>query len=243
MSDRAPLKTVTAPFVVRQLVQLCPNAFALRLERKSAAPFDYAAGQFAMVTVKERTTGAEYKKALSFSSTPTDPDVLEFGFEKRGFFTQALTTLRPGDTVTLRAPLGFFVCPPDIAGPLVMLAGGTGISPLLGILRNLHYTNRTNPVTLLYSSRNAEDYLFHSELEQLFSVHENWTLRFTVTQGAPREGMLTGRIGIPMLRTLVDDFIPPLYFLCGPPAMVQELIKALTASGVDRERILTEQYE
>ncbi|MFA6512008.1 MAG: FAD-dependent oxidoreductase [Patescibacteria group bacterium] len=236
-------KAVTASYTVSNTVQLASNGFALRLDRKSGKRFAYNAGQFAMVTVTDKDTGEQRTKPLSFSSTPTDPDMLEFGYEKRGYFTQALSKLKAGDVVTLRAPLGFFTYPDTEAGPLVLLAGGTGIAPIMGMLRSFHYNKKENPVTLLYSCRAEEDFLFRSEIEQLFSVHDHWTLHLTVTQGDAKEGVMQGRLTPETARRYHKRLTDPLYFLCGPPAMIQDLIKALTIEGVDRDRILTEQYE
>lgn len=230
-------------YTVSALIPLASQAYALQLDRKSGPAFLYQAGQFAMVTVRDRDSGEEHKKALSFSSSPAHADMLEFGFERRGFFTQALSKLQPGDTVTLRAPLGYFTLPENEQGPLVMLAGGTGISPVLGILRDMVAMGRTNSVQVLYGSRSAGDILFRGELDRLTQDHAGINVRYTISNGDPEPEMLRGRMTPEMLQQLIPDMTKPLYFLSGPPGMVQDLIKILVVQGVDRDRILTEQYD
>lgn len=242
MEKSGQQNVIESDFTVRELVPLAARAYALRLNRASGDHFDYTAGQFALVGVRDKETNARHRRPLSFTSIPADRDVLEFGYEKRGYFTQALSKLVPGDAVSLRAPMGFFTVP-EKADPLVMLAGGTGISPVLGMLRDCDARRRPNAVSVIYSCRSVDDLMFRSEITALAARHEDWDLRYTITHGVPEEGMEVGRIDASRIAQLVPDPKQPLYFLAGPPAMVQDLIRALVGLGVERDRILTEQYE
>jgi ferredoxin-NADP reductase len=239
-------KPIEAAFTVDELLPHQDGYFSLRLDRTSGPAFPYAAGQFALVTVADKESGATHKKALSFSSAPQDEKTLEFTFERRGYFTQALTKLAPGDSITLRAPMGFFTLPAEKTEHFVFLSGGTGIAPILGLLRDLHGAGGAAPLLMIHSVRGPDALVFQEEFDALRAQYPHWDIRFTLTRAAEAPTaphVRTGRISADMITAAVPDLARSLYYLCGPPLMVQDLIKILVELGVSRDRILTEQYE
>jgi ferredoxin-NADP reductase len=151
--------------------------------------------------------------------------------------------LERGDFVDVEGPVGRFTFPSDPAeGRFVFIAGGTGIAPLRAMLRHaLHI--RHHRIGLLYSARAAGEFAYESELRALAS-EGRIELRQTVTRDVgPDEWMgARGRIGVNDLAPLVHD-PATLCFVCGPPALVEEIPKLLGTLGVTRQRIRVEEWE
>jgi ferredoxin-NADP reductase len=153
--------------------------------------------------------------------------------------------LRVGDQFELRGPIGgYFTWMPGGSGPLLLVGGGSGVAPLMAILRARTLGGDRTPVRLLYSARTADELLFRSELEGLDEADGEFDLITTLTRGAP-VGWTgeQGRIGREMLaaRGIASEDRPRV-FVCGPTPFVEAIADALVALGHDGGRIKTERF-
>lgn len=153
--------------------------------------------------------------------------------------------LRTGDGLELRGPIGgWFAWETREGGPLLLVAGGSGIAPLMAMVRHRKAAGSDAPVRLLYSSRSYEEIIFREELEDLAAEDESLEIKHTLTRSAP-EGW-TGydrRIDQAMLNDVA--FSPedrPLAFVCGPTPLVETVATALVGLGHDPTRIKTERF-
>jgi len=153
--------------------------------------------------------------------------------------------LRMGDGLELRGPIGgWFAWETKEGGPLLLVAGGSGIAPLMAMVRHRKAAGSDAPVRLLYSSRSYEEVIFREELEALAAEDEGLEITHTLTRSTP-EGW-TGydrRIDQAMLGEVV--FSPedrPLAFVCGPTPLVETVATALVGLGHDPTRIKTERF-
>ena len=153
--------------------------------------------------------------------------------------------LRTGDGLELRGPIGgWFAWETREGGPLLLVAGGSGIAPLMAIIRHRKAAGSDAPVRLLYSSRSYEEVIFREELEDLAAEDEALEAIYTLTRSTP-EGW-TGydrRIDLAMLADVA--FSPedrPLAFVCGPTPLVETVATALVGLGHDPTRIKTERF-
>jgi ferredoxin-NADP reductase len=145
----------------------------------------------------------------------------------------------PGDRFELRGPIGgYFVWDPDTAdAPLFLVAGGSGVVPLMSMLRHHAATGSTVPVKLLYSSRTLADVIYRTELERFDVVH-------TLTRRQP-DGWrgYARRVDADLLRDVAfppsDD---PRVFVCGPTSFVEAVAEGLVALGHRPGRIRTERF-
>ena len=145
----------------------------------------------------------------------------------------------PGDRFELRGPIGgYFVWDPDTAdAPLFLVAGGSGVVPLMSMLRHHAATGSTVPVKLLYSSRTLADVIYRTELERFDVVH-------TLTRQQP-DGWrgYARRVDADLLRDVAfppsDD---PRVFVCGPTSFVEAVAEGLVALGHRPGRIRTERF-
>jgi ferredoxin-NADP reductase len=152
--------------------------------------------------------------------------------------------LRPGDELELRGPIGgYFVWEARLGGPLLLVAGGSGIAPFRAILRHHRAITNTTPIRLLYSARTVADVIYREEL-MMMRVDGVTDIRFTLTRERP-EGWdgYTGRINADLLSDIVwPPSERPLVYVCGPTAFVETAASTLVALGHEPVRIRTERF-
>ena len=155
---------------------------------------------------------------------------------------------RPGDRFELRGPIGgYFVWSVAAGGPLLLVAGGSGVVPLMAMLRHRAASGeagRAVPARLLFSSRSYGDIIYREELERLGSVPGGPEIVHTLTRERPPGWRgHAGRIDAPMLAAAgVAPEMDPDVFVCGPTPMVEAVANALVGLGHEPARIRTERF-
>jgi ferredoxin-NADP reductase len=153
--------------------------------------------------------------------------------------------LRVGDGLELRGPIGgWFAWEANEGGPLLLVAGGSGIAPLMAMVRHRKAAGSDVPVRLLFSSRSHEEIIFREELERLATGDGTLEIFHTLTRSTP-EGWrgYHRRIDRKMLEEVA--FPPearPLTFVCGPTPLVEATATALVGLGHDPARVKTERF-
>jgi ferredoxin-NADP reductase len=152
--------------------------------------------------------------------------------------------VRPGDKFELRGPIGgYFVWTVAIGGPLFLVAGGSGIAPLMSMLRYRAAVKSTIPASLLYSSRTFEDIIYREELDQM-AARDGLTVVYTLTRRQP-PGWSGGarRIDRSMLASVSPSVTArPRIFICGPTSLVESTAESLLELGYERNFIKTERF-
>jgi ferredoxin-NADP reductase len=192
--------------------------------------------------------GYQAQRSYSISSASNETARLEITVERVDDGEVSpflLDELRAGDRLELRGPIGgYFTWMPGDGGPLLLVGGGSGVAPLMAILRARSGAGDPTPVRLLYSARTVDELLYRAELDALAEVDSGFELITTLTRGAP-EGWTgeQGRIGKEMLAA--RGFPPedrPRILVCGPTPFVEAVADALVALGQDGRRIKTERF-
>jgi ferredoxin-NADP reductase len=192
--------------------------------------------------------GYRAERSYSIASPPEEP-ALELTVERLqdGEVSPFLTgQLRPDDTIELRGPIGgYFVWSASHRRtPLLLVAGGVGIVPLMCMLRHRRRSGSTVPAGLLYSARRREDVVYHEELAALSSSDPALTLRITLTRdSAPGWSGGVGRIDLPAVQGLLgrlggvaDSFV------CGSAGFVEVASALLLQAGQPGHAIRTERF-
>jgi len=152
----------------------------------------------------------------------------------------------PGDRIEVRGPIGgYFVWEAGMADPLLLIAGGSGIVPLMAMIRHRTAVNSTVPVRLLYSSRSPEDVIYFEELMQRRAAEKELEIFYTFTRSQPQGWTgYSRRIDLPMLNEVAGPFIKanPWIFVCGPTSMVELVANNLLQAGLPAGRIKTERF-
>jgi ferredoxin-NADP reductase len=190
--------------------------------------------------------GYQAERSYSIASAPENGRV-ELVVERLddGEVSPYLTDeLRDGDGLELRGPIGgWFAWDTEEGGPLLLVAGGSGIAPLMAIIRHRQAAGSDTPVRLLYSSRSYVEIIFRQELETL-ADDKRLEVIHTLTRSRP-EGWqgYDRRIDEKMLREVA--YPPeehPLAFVCGPTPLVETVATALVDLGHDPARVKTERF-
>jgi ferredoxin-NADP reductase len=205
----------------------------------------HAAGQHVDVRLTA-DDGYQAQRSYSIASAPGDRElVLTVERLEDGEVSPYLTDeLRPGDDLELRGPIGgYFVWDTSLGGPLLMIAGGSGVAPFRAMLRHWAAGDRDVPARLLYSSRSLEDVIYREELTRLSSEH-NADVHLALTRSWPAhwDGH-RGRIDRPFLdATGWPAAAKPRVYVCGPSGFVEVVAETLVEAGHDDRRIRTERF-
>ena len=152
--------------------------------------------------------------------------------------------LRTGDELELRGPIGgYFVWEQSLGGPLMLIAGGSGVVPLRSMLRHWAAGDRTVPVRLLYSARSLSDVIYRDELTRI-GGEDGASVDLTLTREWPDDWQGNrGRIDRDLLGQVVwPPSQQPLIYVCGPSAFVEAAAQALVDGGHEPSRVRTERF-
>ena len=187
------------------------------------------------------------ERSYSISSAPAEPQVtLTIERLDDGEVSPYLTdVLHPGDELEVRGPIGgWFTWRPEEGGPLLLVAGGSGIVPLMAMIRERAAVQSPVPVCLLASSRSFEEIIYREELDRWAAADMDLVVVHTLTRSQP-----TGwqgyhrRIDRAMLEEV--GWTPaehPLVFVCGPTPLVESVATLCVELGHAPERVKTERF-
>lgn len=225
---------------LREVIRSTPRARIARLDLDDHA-FEYAPGQ----AVSIASHGHDKRRPYSIASAPEDTQrdgylELLVGVDADGKAGPHLS-LDPGELIDVEGPLGTFTFPADPEERrFIFIAGGTGIAPLRAMLRHALVVPHRN-IGLFYSARTPDEFAFERELRELAEAGEI-ELRQTVTRATDSDWSgPRGRLDRQALAELVHD-PATLCFVCGPPALVDEMPKILTELGIPRARVKIEEW-
>lgn len=240
-----------APRRVRvvELTRETRDAITVRLEPLEGAPLAFEAGQF--LTLHVPVGGEIVRRAYSLSSAPADghSSITCKRIEGGRVSTYLNESLREGDVLEVLGPSGTFV-PASASGPrhVVLVAGGSGITPCWSIARTLLAREPEARVTLVYGNRSEADVIFKGAIDAL-AAEEGPRFRVVHVLSHPQEahagprGLLDGATFGEIARELDLERDAPEYFVCGPAPMMDAVREALAAAGVAAGRVHEERFQ
>ena len=192
--------------------------------------------------------GYQAERSYSIASPAEQPGPMEITVERipDGEVSPFLTgELRMGDTLEIRGPIGgYFTWRTNTQVPLMLIAGGSGVVPLMSMLRTRDRAGSRAPATLLYSARKRDGIIYRAELDRLAAKNEGLTVVYTLTRESPTDWQgETGRIDERKLRThAIPAERRPLVFVCGPTVFVEIVAEHLLRLGHAEAAIKTERF-
>ncbi len=220
-----------------------PEITNIGLELVKGRGVVHSPGQFAFYRFLKGFPGKEeHPFTISAGAAPSKNNYLSFTAKALGDFTGALPQVPVGSRVKVDGPYGVFTSHVVSAHrPRVWIAGGIGITPFLSMARTLSYEGESREVQrplLIWNVRLAEDFIYLNEFEPVAQVVQVLDSRDTSWKG--RRGRITKELLEDVLseETIKDA----LFFICGPPAMMQQVRTNLHQLGVDRHRMLWERF-
>jgi ferredoxin-NADP reductase len=228
---------------VVELVEETARAKSIALEIEGWA--GHRAGQHVDVRLTAED-GYQAQRSYSIASAPEDAAVVLTveRLEDGEVSPYLVDELRPGDGLELRGPIGgYFVWEASLGGPVLLVAGGSGVAPLHSILRHHRAIESTVPVRLLYSARSLAEVIYLQELMGS-AADAGVDIRFTLTREQPEGWQGYGRrIDQELLGEVAwPPSAQPLMYVCGPTAFVETAASVLVALGHEPGRIRTERF-
>ena len=192
--------------------------------------------------------GYQAQRSYSIASEPEREGEIDFTVERINdgeVSTYMHDVLIPGDSIEVRGPIGgYFVWEATMTEPLLLVAGGSGVVPLMSMIRHRAATGANNPTSLLYSSRNFEDIIYYNELERLRATNHAVQVFHTLTRSQPPDWKGYGRrIDAEMLKEVAQPLGKTVQvFICGPTLLVEAVANILVKIGVNSDQIRTERF-
>jgi ring-1,2-phenylacetyl-CoA epoxidase subunit PaaE len=206
--------------------------------------FVFTPGQY--LTLRATINGKDERRSYSICS-PLSGACLEVGIKRLegGAFSQFANELKPGDALQVMEPEGRFIVSvnPDAKRDILLIAAGSGITPVLSIARSVLESEPDSTVTLVYGNRTTASIMFREDLEEL---KDRYLDRFSLLHVLSREDqdvdVINGRIDEAKIATLVDKgMIDPAVhngiYLCGPQEMIESCSAKLITLGADQSDI------
>ncbi|MFD7244984.1 1,2-phenylacetyl-CoA epoxidase subunit PaaE [Streptomyces massasporeus] len=245
---RARRRPVFHPLRVAAVQPLCEDAAAVSFDipAELAEEFTFAPGQ--SLTLRRDIDGRDERRSYSICAPAGTAPRIGVRVVPGGLFSSWLVhEVRPGDTVEVMAPTGAFT--PDLTthGHHVLIAAGSGITPMVSIAESVLAADSRSRVTLLYGNRRTGTVMFADELADLKDLYPTRFQLAHVLSREPREAeVLSGRLDAERLSALVDALVDvesaDHWWLCGPHGMVRAAQDVLTGLGVPADRVHQELF-
>ena len=199
-----------------------------RIKVKLAKPMDFSPGQYCTV----QFTPAHIRP-YSMACLPSDE---EWEFQVRRVPDGRVTAyvfdeLKVGDALRLSGPLGTAYLRQKHTGPMLCVGGGTGLAPVLSIVRGALAAGMTNPIHVYFGARSAQDVYDADRLHAIAAANPNVTVQLVVATGGNAHGLRTGLVTDAIEKDL-GSLVGWRAYLCGAPAMVDALNLLVTRMGV-----------
>ncbi len=223
---------------------------AFRIAPELREDFRFIHGQY--LTLKLTVNGEELRRSYSICSSPLDPEVIRIAVKKipGGRASSVLVDkLKPGMTIEVMTPMGNFTTAldPGAQRHFVAFAAGSGITPILSILKTVLRTEPKSRFTLFYGNSDTDRIIFRTKLEELKTQHgERLAVHHILSCGTHEDTLFNGRITAEKAKQLLGRFavdsMDKEYFICGPEQMMVNVSEALEKQGVDKKRIHIELF-
>lgn len=200
-------------------------------------------GQF--LTFHWTIAGKQVPRSYTISSSPMDSGYVEITPKRceNGYVSVFLNEqAKPGLTVEASGPYGRFYFDETLHQAVVLIAAGSGITPMIAMVRYIADRKLTNPVRLLYCVRTDADIIFQNELARLAESLPNFHYEVCLSRPDPSWKGQTGRLNEEFVTQQVLDMDTPTFFLCGPKGFMENARQILLTLGVRHERILQESF-
>lgn len=241
------LNTWTGELEVTRIFDEVPGVKTFRLADPASGelPFRYLPGQF--LTVAAPIAGQTARRSYTIASSPAQPFYCEITVrhEPGGLVSGYLhDQVSVGSRLRVSAASGKFTFVGDDADSIVLIAGGVGVTPMMGVIRYLTDRSWRGEMFLVYACKTADGFMFRPEIEHLVARHPNLHVTFVAEQADPASWpYATGRISTDLLSAAVPQITRRHIHLCGPKPMMEAAKQMLAQLGVPAEQVETEVFQ
>lgn len=200
--------------------------------------YTFIPGQYAAFTLQGET------KVFSLSNSLHHKDFIMFATRMRPSpFKEDLKKIPLGTKIKVSPARGRFVLPENTDQPLVLIAGGIGVTPFRSMIEWATHEKKKHPIKLFYSNRTAALTAFLDDFRGWERENPYFTFIPVLTQeSSPGWAGETGRLNPVMLRKYAPDRLQPIYYVAGPPGMVDSMKQSLLGMGVPEKNVRSEKF-
>ncbi|TVR98958.1 MAG: hypothetical protein EA406_05170 [Rhodospirillales bacterium] len=238
-----PLRQFRHPYRLVSNREVADRIWEIQVEAERRPAINFAAGQFIWLNLGHSPFRL-VEHPFSLSSTPADRPRLAVTVRESGDFTNRIGEIPVGTRAYVDGPYGTFTLARRRASGLAFFAGGVGLGPIIGLLRELVQEQYRGPVHLLYGNRVETQILYRDELE---AMGKTLDFRLQLILSEPPEGWRgpAGELTPEVIDACLDGRFPKdwLYFVCGPVPMMESVEATLLARGVPARRIVSERFK
>jgi len=226
--------------------EIAERTMAFHFERPE--DLEFIAGQFVDLSLinAPEIDSAGSSRTLTIASAPFENELM-FAMRMRDTaFKRSLRDLPIGSESMIDDPAGVFILHHDPSRPAVFIAGGIGITPFLSMLREAARDTLPHQLHLFFSNRRPEDAAFLPELQDMQQINPNYRFIPTMTQmWRSKKGWKgeTGYINAALLSKYIGSIVGPIYYVAGPPSMIEATRQKLLEHGVDRNDINADSFD
>ncbi|MGV6862629.1 MAG: 2Fe-2S iron-sulfur cluster-binding protein [Putridiphycobacter sp.] len=202
--------------------------------------FSYTAGQY--LTLRTTLNGEEVRRAYSLSTAP-DEQKWRVAIKqiKNGKFSTFAQSLKVGDELEVMAPTGNFTVTSTDAKTYVLIAAGSGITPIISIAKFLSKANPANNITLFYGNKTEADTVYRAELDALTQANNNLSVVYLYTRQEMANPLLKGRLNTEKISALYEAYLSDKTIddvhICGPEEMIMSAKDFFVSKGIDSKKI------
>jgi len=229
--------------LLSQIEQQTHDTKTLRFKILDERRFCAKPGQF--LTFQWKIDGQQVRRSYTVSSSPVHENYVEITPKRmeKGCVSVFLNErAKPGLTVEASGPYGRFYFDETLHKSIVLIAAGSGITPMISMLCYIDDLELATPVTLLYCVRTAADIIFENELSRLSRSLPHFKYELCLSRPDPTWKGHRGRLTEEFVSQCVTDLNSPTFFLCGPKEFMDNAHQILSTLGVNQDRILRESF-
>jgi ring-1,2-phenylacetyl-CoA epoxidase subunit PaaE len=212
--------------------------------------FKFIHGQY--LTLKLQVNGEELRRSYSICSSPYEEEEVRIAVKKvpgGRASTELVEKLKPGMSIEVMSPMGNFYTLCDAANQkhYVAFAAGSGITPIISILKTVLRAEPKSRFTLFYGNSDMDRVIFRKQLEELKAHNgDRLAVHHILSKGKDEDMLFNGRItkekAVQLMQRFLTDSLDKEYFICGPEQMMVNVSEALEQQGVDKKRIHIELF-
>jgi ferredoxin-NADP reductase len=226
-------------YIVKKVVEESHSVSTLWLELIDGGLPEYVAGQFITVYFPESVVSEG--KSYSISTAPIENNFC-ITVKDVGIFSHYLCEMKVGDVLEASLPYGYFYTDSKET-PIVLCAGGIGITPLRSLIIDTLKNNANRSVYLFYSVRKINELVFKKEFDDLKDRYKNFNVNYFVTRDDDvGKDIFKHRMGVKNIVEVVTKVSEAEFFLCGSISFVRDLWRGFKAEGVKEESMYTEAF-
>lgn len=231
------------PWRLASVTRLADRLWELDIQpAPGTPPLDYDAGQFVWMTEGKRRFPL-FDHPFSIADSPERPG-LSLIIKEAGDFTDHVGELEPGTPIGIDGPFGHFTLEAHKGKAVLLIAGGVGIAPIMGLLRDMTARGHDNPVRLAYAAGAPDNFVCLPEIAAAEERLDLRTLLLSETPGADWQGE-TGLLDRDRLVTMLEGLDPArtIALMCGPGPMVTAVADTLIDLGMPMDRVIYERFD